>query len=255
MLFTDTAISTVADLAAYESEIRDVASIAGLDLEVKLRLAQTEVGVELLAAAAPGAPAAAGASPAIRLDQVVVTDALRLWHVFQTLAIVYRDAYNQKVNDKYLLKANEYRSLAKWAANLFFNIGVGLMFRPVAMPGGPVLGDTAGGSLPETTCFICVTWSDGRGGESAPSAPLSYVVPAGHLLTVSVAGLPAPAEAAGWFPYVGLAADSEQRQLSEALPPAATWTLPETGLVSGPPVPDGQQPDCFRQVARVLQRG
>ena len=147
MLFTDSAMSTAADLGAYESEIRDVASITGLDLDVKLRLAQNEMGVELLAAGVPGGVTS------FRLDQVVVTDALKLWHVFHTLAIVYRDAYNRKVNDKYLLKWNEYRALAKWAANLFFNIGAGLVFRPLSAPDVPAVGEVAGGSLPETSFF------------------------------------------------------------------------------------------------------
>jgi hypothetical protein len=254
MLFTDTAISTVADLAAYESEVRDVASITGLDLEVKLRLAQTEVGVELLAAGVPGMTPS-GAAPPFRLEQVVVSDALRLWHVFHTLSIVYRDAYNRKVNDKYLLKVNEYRALAKWAANLFFNIGVGLVFRPLAMPAVPAVGEVAGGTLPETQYFVRVAWSDDRGGESTPSASLSSAVPAGCLLSVSVVGQAAPEFATGWFPYAGTTADSEQRQVSEALPLSSVWVEPASGLAAGPGVADGQQPDCFRQIARVVQRG
>lgn len=257
MLFTDSTISTVADLGAYESEVKDVASITGLDLEVKLRLAQTEVGVELLATGVPGA-AGQGQTASFRLDQVVVTDALKLWHVFHALAIVYRDAYNRKVNDKYLLKWNEYRALAKWAANLFFNIGVGLVAQPLSAPGTPALGEVAGGDLPETTYFIRVTWCDARGAESAPSPVLCYAVPAGRLLTVSVAALVppgGPATVVGWFPYLGIAVDAERRQVSEPIGPSSTWTLPPGRLVTGPLIHDGQLPDCFRQIARVMQRG
>ena len=50
------------------------------------------------------------------LSQVVVTPPLKLFHTFQTLGIVYRDAYNRKLNHKYLPKWREYKELARWAS-------------------------------------------------------------------------------------------------------------------------------------------
>ncbi len=254
MLFTDASISSVDDLGGYESEVKEVAAIAGLDLSTKLGLAQTEIGVELLAA---NTPLAAGYTQraAFDLGQVVVTDALRLWHIFHALAIVYRDAYNRKLNDKYLLKWNEYRALAKWAANLYFNIGMGLVYRPLPAPGLPSLSSAPGGAMVETIYFIRVTWTDGQGAESAPSPVVSYAVPAGELLSISLVSLEVPPGVTGWFPYVGTAADQEQRQAASPLDPAAAWTMPETGLVAGPLRPQGQAADVFRKVARSLQRG
>src|SRR5690242_19300321 len=106
MLFTDGPISTVDQLADYESEIRQLASSEGINLETKLRLAQTEIGIELLTTnVQPDSAALAGVvRNDISLQQVVITDALRLWHVFATLSSVFRDAYNRKLNDKYLPK-------------------------------------------------------------------------------------------------------------------------------------------------------
>src|SRR5882757_9022225 len=100
MLFTDGPISTVDQLADYESEIRQVAAGEAINLDSKIRLAQTEIGVELLATAVqPDSSLTFGFTRnTLTLDQVVVNDALRLWHIFATLGTVYRDAFNRKLN-------------------------------------------------------------------------------------------------------------------------------------------------------------
>lgn len=253
MLFTDACISTVADLVAYESEVQEVAGISGLDLDTKLERAQTELGIELLATAVPLTGAdTAGAS--FRLEQVVVTDALKLWHTFHTLSIVYRDAYNRKINDKYLLKWNEYRSLAKWAANLYFNLGVGLVRIPIPMPRKPVVDSVAGGALEECTYFVRTTWKEATGAESAPSPTVAYTVPAGSLLRVD-AGFLSPLCADTWVPYVGIVAGEESRQEEPGCQLDEKWIMPPTGLVNGAAVAAGQPPDFYRQIARTLQRG
>jgi hypothetical protein len=250
MLFTDGTIATVADLLAYESEIEQVAGISGLDLDVKLELAQTEIGVELLAAAASfRGPAPFG------LAQVVVTDALRLWHTFHSLGIVYRDAYNRKLNDKYQLKWNEYRVLAKWAANLYFTLGVGLVAQPIAVPGKAAVSSVSGGSLDEATYFARVAWTDSQGRQGTPSPAVSLTVPAGELLCVSVRSLEKPACAAGWVLYAGLQSGDERQQVPEPLALDADWTMPASGLVAGAPAGEGQPPEFFRPVAHMLNRG
>ncbi len=250
MLFTDATISTVADLSAYESEVEEIAAVSAIDLDGKMQCAQAEVGFEVLATIAPRVSAGLSCS----LDQVVVTDSLKLWHTFQTLALVYRDAYERKLNDKYLAKWNEYRSLARWAMNLYFNLGVGLVSRPLPAPGKPVLDSVPGASAEDITYFACVSWMRGSS-ESAAGASASCTVPAGEALRVSVAGLRAPTDADGWVPYVGLASGSEQRQVGAYCLLDEAWLMPESGLVTGPGLPTGQAPDVFREFARSLQRG
>jgi len=254
MLFTDTVISTISDLAAYESDIRDLASVANLDLDTKLGRAQMEVGVELLGATVAHA-LDSSAGPSFTLDQVVVTDALRLWHVFHTLTIVYRDAYNRKLNDKYLLKWKDYGALSKWASHAYFNIGVGLVLRPLPAPGRPAVSVTAGGALPAAIYFVRATWVDAQGRESGPSELVSQSAAASELLTVSLAGQQPPAGAAGWFPYAGTDPDGPQRQVSAPVAAAEAWTMPAGGLIAGTVVSDGQGPDYYRQITRNLQRG
>ncbi len=252
MLFTDALISTTSDLVAYESDIEEIAGISGLDLETKLQRAQTEIGVDMMnAASAPNQGQAQ-----FRLNQVVVTDGLKLWHTFLTLSLAYRDAYARKLHDKYLMKWNEYRALAKWARGLYFNIGAAVVRNPIPAPDAPELSLAEGGALPaETTYFVRVTWADANGVESAPSLAVSFTVPATQRLVVSVDAAGAPATAAGWVPYVGETSGEEQRQSAQPLAFDGDWTMPAGGPSPGAAPPSGQAADFFHLIAQNLQRG
>ncbi len=171
MLFTDAILSTVADLVDYESEVQNLASAEAINLDTKLRLAQKELGIELLATSV--LPDTNRTRNAFTLDQVAVTDALKLWHIFHTLSIVFRDAYNRKLNDKYLPKWNEYRDLAKTAAGQYQTIGVALVLDPLAAPAAPTLSSVAGGSLAGSQYFARATWVNAAGQESGPSQPVA----------------------------------------------------------------------------------
>ena len=132
-LCTDQNVSDISDLIAYEANLPEIAGAEGIDLATKVKLAQTEVGAELEAATqrpgnvyfteGSGWQSSGGETNLSRidLDNIVVTPPLKLWHTFQTLAIAYRDAYNRKLNDKYLPKWKEYKELARWAADLLFS--------------------------------------------------------------------------------------------------------------------------------------
>ena len=259
MLFTDGPISTVDQLADYESEIRQVAAAESINLDTKLRLAQTEMGVELLATTVqPDGLTGFWITPGFvrnvfTLDQVAVTDALRLWHIFATLGTVYRDAYNRKTNDKYLPKWNEYQELARGAQNQCMTMGVAIVYNPLPAPSTPQLTSVAGGALGASNYFVQTTWVNARGQESAPSPEAGLAVTAAHLLQVQPA--PPPASATGWIAYVSAASGQEQKQFYTPLNPYYAWTLPTSGLVSGPTPGDGQPYDILRTVPRTLQRG
>lgn len=249
MLFTDATISTPDDLLAYESEVQQVAAACGIDLEVKLQRAQTEIGLEVQAAVARSGDSTVG------LDRVVVTDGLKLWHTFHALAIVYADAYNRKLNDKYLVKWNEYKALDKWARNLYYSLGAGVVTMPIRAPGRPAAHVVPGGAFQETIYLVRVTWTDARGVESAPSPSVSVSAPAGTLPVISVRELCAPAPAAGWFPYAGTQSGEARRQASAPLTMTADWTMPSSGLIAGQLAGEGQAPDYYRQLPRAIQRG
>ena len=263
-LFTDGLVSQVSDLVAYEANLPEVAAAEGIDLATKLQLALTEVGAEISAASqrpgnvyfarGGGWQTSGGEGNLSRFDlgQVVVTPPLNLWHTFQTLAIVYRDAYNRKLNDKYLPKWKEYKDLAQWASGLLFQTGVGITSNPVPRPYPPAL-DWVASSAEALAVFVRVTWVGAQEVEGAASAEQALTVPANSSLRVVIGA--APAGVLGWHVYAGAASGEGFRQNSEALAPGSAWVMPESGLVSGAKVGEGQLPEVFRTVPRFLQRG
>ena len=263
-LFTDQSVSEVADLISYEANLPEVSSAEGIDLETKIRLAQTEVSAHLEAVSSrPGnvyyARGAGWQSTGaevnlsrFELHQVVVTPPLKLWHTFQTLAIIYRDAYNRKVNDKYLPKWKEYKELANWASDLLFQTGIGITSCPVARPQQPAL-DWVSSTVGGMALFVRITWAGTKGVEGSGSLEKAIAIPSGNALRVTPPT--SPAGVTGWNVYVGKSSGVAVRQGSEALDLGAAWVMPGTGLTDGEPIPDGQPPEVFKTVPRFLQRG
>src|SRR4051812_36285533 len=121
-LFTDGPASEMEDLAAQDSQLLSVANAEGIDVTSKLRLAHEGIGVEL--------EGLLQEQSSLRLANVVVTPALRLWHTYRTLETVYRDAYNNQLNDRYAGKRDQFRELGMWARERLRQSGVGLALRP-----------------------------------------------------------------------------------------------------------------------------
>jgi hypothetical protein len=61
----------------------------------------------------------------------VVTPPLQLWHVFQTLMLVYQDAYFNQLNDRYKGKRDQFQQLAKWAMDKLIQTGIGIVADPI----------------------------------------------------------------------------------------------------------------------------
>jgi hypothetical protein len=262
-LFTDEYVSDVSDLIGYETNLPEVAAAEGVNLSAKLKLAHIEVGAQLQAASTrPGSVyqgqtgvwSSGGDANLSRfeLEKVVVTPPLKLWHTFQTLAIVYRDLYNRKVNDKYLPKWNEYKELARWAADLLYQTGIGVTWNPLPRPDAPTV-DWVSGTHPAATHFGAVTWGNAAGEESAGSTEQAVSAPDASALRVT--HLTPPGAATHWNVYVGGVSGELTRQNPLPLPLFTPWVLPPSGLVQGSPPGEGQKPQMFRTVPRFLQRG
>ncbi|MGD0201234.1 MAG: hypothetical protein ABSD27_10845 [Bryobacteraceae bacterium] len=243
-LFTDGAISTMEDMLAYESAILEVASTEGIDLTVKLRLGEEELAVELEAFLA-------WEGSGILLGQVVVTDPLRKWHLFRALSLVYRDAYNRQLNDRYEGKWKEYERLAQWAQQALYDTGVGVMSDPIPRASQPQVSQ-APAAAAGATYYISVTWC-GAGGEGAGSATVAFVAPDGTVAAVGAAN--APANVTGWNVYAGSEPAELTLQNDVPLALGATWTAPPGGLRSGRALGPGQSPERYLAPGHVLGRG
>jgi hypothetical protein len=256
-LFLDGAVSTTEDLTAQDSQLLDVASTEGIDLGSKLALAQEELGVELralLSRASPWDPFCWPAPAYIEhmgIRHVVVTPPLKMWHTFRTLETVYRDAYNNELNDRYAGKRDAFREMAIWAREKLILLGIGMVWKPVPRAETPAIAP-AQGALAAGTYYVTMAWVNSTGEEGASATPAVATTTGG---TLAVHPGAAPQGATGWNAYIGVSAESMTLQNTSLLSPGQNWTQPATLTTAGRKAGSGQAPSYLWPAPRVLQRG
>jgi len=247
MLLTDTPPIGIEDLADHETSILDTAGAEGINLTVKIGLARDEVGLQMQSRFPQLGLVNIG------LMNVVITPALRLWLIFHTLEIVFRDAYHNQLNDRYKAKWDEYKDLSTFASGLLFQIGIGTVVDPIPQADPPRL-SLVPGALTPAKYFVQVAWRNVSGEEGNPSVMTALDVTAGN--TLQVQAVNPPANAASWNVYAGATPDSLFLQNPAPLSPSASWTAPGSALLtSGPQPGTGQQPVFLSPAPRILLRG
>jgi len=253
-LFTDGTISTLEDLTAQDAAVLDVASVEGIDVTRKIALARDELAMELTTlltrTIAYDRAQLPGYAPS--LSSVTVTPPLQVWHTLRTLELIYRDAFNNQLNDRYKGKRDQYRELAKWAAEKLMQTGVGIVADPVAQAAAPDL-EASAGTLAEGTYYVTTAWVNASGGEGAGSAPAAIQLNDGSGFTVRP-GSP-PVNAAGWNVFVGTSPDGMVQQNTTGLDAGQTWVQSAAPLTEGRRPGSGQAPSYLKPTPRFLQRG
>jgi hypothetical protein len=246
-------------LRVYEAAILNVANVESINLDAKLCLATEEISEDVLDVLLGHTRTLYSLTSPVGADRrrigvsdVVVSPQMKRWHALHTLAVVYRDAYNNQLNDRYWNKWEEYRELARGAKERTLEYGIGLVAAPVPRGGTPVLGATAG-TLAGTIYYAQASWVSAAGQEGNASPATTFQTTDNSALTAATAN--APAIAAGWNVYLGLASSTLTLQNSAPLAIGATFTLPGSGLVSGASPGDGQAADMFVTGGRILRRG
>lgn len=239
-LFTDGPVSTIDELAEHDSQLLNVATVEGIDVTAKLALAQEELAIELETLVERP-----------RLERVVVTPPMRLWHAYRSLEMVYQDAYFNQLNDRYANKRDEFRDLARWAMDRLVRLGVGLAQHPVPKAEPPAVSLTPG-PLADGTYYVTVAWVNGTG-EEGVCADAVNVTTAGSTFVVNPRR--APETAVGWNVYAGVDPDRMARQNVTTNPLGATWVQPGVLTTEGAPPGTGQPPDMVQRVARRISRG
>jgi hypothetical protein len=255
-LLTDGPINGVIDLQNYENAILAVANAEQIDLAGKIALAQGEIASELLLFLLrrfrqPDLLWSVTFRRTIGVGDVVVTDPLRRWHVHKTLALVYRDAYNNQLTDRYQGKWNEYEQLAKTSEESYFQIGVGLVAGPIGKATVPVL-STVPGAGPAATYYVAVAWMNQTGQFGSASDIGQLTTFTGQQLVVGAVN--PPANAVAWNAYIGVAPEATSLQNSSPIAIGSTWTQ-AAALEPGTPPSQGQQPTWFLIDQRLIERG
>ena len=244
-LFTDGTIARIDDLRAHESSVLDLTSTEGIDVSAKLSLAQRELGTEMIPILARRGYR--------DLSQVVVTDALLSAHAARTLAMIYRDLYQSRFNDRYEGKWREYAAQSDRAMKALLEAGVGITLAPIAKAAEPVVETVSGGMLPGRTYYVRIAWTRGFQVTGAPSEAVSVALPPASKLNVQAPQ--APQGVKGVLIYAGESPDGTTLQKESPLAADEVWTEPDSGLrldLAKWPV---QGPDLFVENRREILRG
>jgi hypothetical protein len=253
-LLTDGNPNDTIALKVYESAILDVATIERIDLDIKLTLATEEVTEDVLDILLDHTRSDPQTTVRrmIGVSDVVVTRQLKRWHALHTLEIVYRDAFNNQLNDRYQAKFQEYRDLTINAREHAVRFGIGLVLNPVPKAQAPALSAAAGGS-PGGTFYVELTWVNAAGQEGAPSDVTALGLAPQQVLMVQPVNPPQVATA--FNIYIGPTADALALQNASPIPVGQSFTMPDSGLVAGPAPGTGQAPDTYVIGGPMLRRG
>lgn len=252
-LFTDGPVSNIQDLSAYDSQVMDVASTEGIDLTRKLVAAQDDLAVDLsvLLANLKLADQPLWLTPSPNLANVVVTQPLKIWHIYLSLEMVYRDAYNSELNDRYAGKRDQFHQLAECAREKLIQSGIGMAAEPVAQAATPQL-ITIPGALPDGSYFVTVAWVNAGGEEGASAAPAA-ITTSGSSLQVQPPA--APEKATGWNVYIGSELEAMVLQNQSPIDVGSVWQQTTPLATAGPGPGTGQNPTYLKPLPRVIQRG
>ena len=253
-LFTDGPPATIEELAAQDSQLLNVANGEGIDVTQKLALAQEELGLELTTILNGLGPVdqmfRLTATP--NLNTVAVTAPLRLWHSFRTLEMVYADAYNNQLNDRYAGKRDQYHERVRWARDKLVESGLGIVQSPVPKAATPTV-ETVPGGMPDGTYYVTMAWTNPADEEGISAVP-AVTSTASKTLAVQPAG-GAPQNAAGWNVYIGPAPDAMVLQNARAIAKGATWVQPNRIETAGRTPGCGQKPSYVQPIPRMIRRG
>lgn len=255
MLLTDGNPNDATDLQTYESAILSVANTEGINLDVKLSLATEEISetvIDILLDHTHSVQPLTNRRRELGVSDVVVTSQMKRWHALHTLAVVYRDAFNNQLNDRYLQKLEEYRALSRNARENTVKYGIGIALNPVPQAGEPMLSATTGNN-PATTYYVQASWVSASGAEGAASEPTTFETPAESFLVVTLVN--PPAMATGFNVYLGLTSDSVTLQNALPVPVGQNFTLTEAVLSAGRAPGTGQAPDIYITGGQTLRRG
>ena len=253
-LFVDGFPVSIEQLAGLDSQLLSVASTEGIDVTHKLALAHEEIGLELHALLKRSSPAdrllwAAVVRP--QLENVVVTTGLKLWFAYRVLELVYADAYNSQLNDRYLGKRDQFQQMAVSYRGQLIDTGAGMVSIPVPRALTPVLTPTPG-SLPDNTYYVTGAWVNRVNEEGASAVPTSIVTSSSSF---EVQMGTAPGSATGWNVYVGLDPSGMTIQNSSPIEVGTGWVQPVWIMGASRKPGWGQTPNYVELLPRILQRG
>jgi hypothetical protein len=257
-LFTDTNVITLDDLLPYEVTLVQIASPHGINVDTKINLASSAVGDKLMLWLLD-----AGVSDPqfttrrrIGLSTVVVTPSLRRWLSFESLSRFFAEAYNIQLNSRFQGKWAEYQQESDTARDLVTRDGIGIVYHPLPEPAAPSV-TVGAGTLAAESLFVQTAWVNANGSESGVSPVNGLLLNDNSGITVAMAetGSQVPPTATGWNVYLSFSQSGPALQNSAPLALGDDWSLPSSGVISGPAPSGGQAADFYIPISNRIRRG
>jgi hypothetical protein len=233
----------VDDLQPYDGSATTAAAEEGIDLAAKMALSEAWI--------ADRVDAFLRWESTLTLQNAVIDERLKRWHLANVLAMLYRDASFSQANDRFEKKWKALEQDSALRKREYFMAGVSYVWNPVRRPNAPGVNMIVG-TQAAAAYSITITRVDGSGRESALSELTGVQAPAGNGLTVAASGL---SDSDRWNVYATDGDGPMRKQTDAALDSVSMWTMPIGGLAIGPEAGDGQAPDGRVQQRRVLPRG
>ena len=252
-LLTDGSPNTVETLKAIESSIADVAAIELIDVDIKMGVALEEISESLMVYLIQlgNQDPQCWTRRRIGVSTIVVTPPLRRWHALQSIALIYRDAYHNQLNERYLAKWKYFNAVAADARKTLLQTGLGLVNQAVPKAPAPVAGIALGQWTPGAY-VVQIAWVGPLGQAGSPGDAVTVELSTGSapIVTAPVA----PSGIAGWNVYVGPIGSVPTLQNSVPLGLAAPWVASGAGPAAGTPVGEGQSPDRYIADSQTFYR-
>ena len=214
MLFTDGTILSIQELREHDNFVLDVASTESIDLTSKLAVAQREIGYEIQSFLTTRRASA-------ELSHVVVNQQMRDLLATHVLSIVYRDAYNLHLNDRYLGRWKEFTRASERGLLRLFQNGIGITTVAVSQAAKPLVTASPDGGLAAGMYAVHTAWQHRSGTIGERSLAAIFDCSGG---SISVDAGPAPHNAEGWHVFVAELDSPSVRQNQSILMPEAIWT-------------------------------
>ena len=243
-LLMDGSPNTVETLKAVESSIADVAGIELIDVDIKMGLALEEISESLmvyLIQLGTQDPQYLTRRQ-IGVSTIVLTPPLRRWHGMLSIALIYRDAYHNQLNERYLAKWKYFNAVSAEARRTLIQTGLGLV--NAAVPKAPVaVTGLAIGQWTPGTYVVRMAWVDSAGRVGSPGEAMTVELVSGSAPTVMAP--PPPVGIVGWNVYVAAIGSVPAQQNASQLGFATPWVAQVAGPVAGDAIGDGQKPDRY----------
>lgn len=254
-LMVEGKISTVADITQQDSGCLEVSEAEAISIDDKLALADRDCRLKLAQFVVnQGLEDVLGAAgQQLRLDRIVVSEAMERWHEFHALSLLYSDAYYRSLNDRYEKKLQHYEGLAKAAWEALIDTGIVCTLDPVPRATIAVAAIVPGMIETAAAYYVAIQWVNGNGQRGAYSDP--QLINAGIGTGIQITAGERPAGVSSYDVFAGTEPERLHKQNDQPVSASEAFVVSSVLVTSGEAPAWGEPVDFILRRKRRLLRG